>query len=429
MTALYPGTAEPFDNWEPQRLLAIGGALRPDTVAVESDPYRALHRLLADVRGELLAARGDVVAAHHGVAADGALAELSRLDQLADQEQEQTQQAGTALADHASQVATLRSELEYARSVAAWLIDSTGVAQPVTGPAIDGGTAWFMVDNVQRYQDTSNANYATTYPAHEPPSPSPVQPAGVAVAGSGGVGAGGPGALGAGIPTIGGVGAQGIPPAGTTGSGLPPALLPTGGLGMPGTGGPAPRIPGGAGPGPVGVPLPGGTVHGRPGAAVPGRPGTPPTGPGTAPTRPGGTPVRPGIHPTPGTNATSGTGWRPGTPWSRRGELLDGDAHRSGPGVAMGPGTSTPTSSAAGNGTRTPGGYGGMPLGAGAAGRGDETHQRAPWLIEDDPDSIWFAGIPAYCDPVIGAEPVTTDRGPGNTANVSGRRGATATPD
>ncbi|MGQ0576996.1 MAG: hypothetical protein ACT4RN_22760, partial [Pseudonocardia sp.] len=58
--------------------------------------------------------------------------------------------------------------------------------------------------------------------------------------------------------------------------------------------------------------------------------------------------------------------------------------------------------------SRGPGGHGGVPMlgGAGAGGQpGDGTHARPPWLLQDDAESIWFAGLPEYCEPVIGSDP------------------------
>ncbi|MGQ0576748.1 MAG: hypothetical protein ACT4RN_21490 [Pseudonocardia sp.] len=40
---------------------------------------------------------------------------------------------------------------------------------------------------------------------------------------------------------------------------------------------------------------------------------------------------------------------------------------------------------------------------AGAGGT-DETHQRPPYLLEDDPNSIWFAGLPHHVDGIIRAD-------------------------
>ncbi|MGQ0576305.1 MAG: hypothetical protein ACT4RN_19180 [Pseudonocardia sp.] len=45
-----------------------------------------------------------------------------------------------------------------------------------------------------------------------------------------------------------------------------------------------------------------------------------------------------------------------------------------------------------------------MPLaGAGLGGRDDQEHRRPPWLLQDDPNAIWFAGLPDHCEPVIGS--------------------------
>jgi hypothetical protein len=40
------------------------------------------------------------------------------------------------------------------------------------------------------------------------------------------------------------------------------------------------------------------------------------------------------------------------------------------------------------------------------AGRSDDsTHTRPSYLLEDDPDAIWFAGMPAYVEGVIYPNP------------------------
>ena len=40
----------------------------------------------------------------------------------------------------------------------------------------------------------------------------------------------------------------------------------------------------------------------------------------------------------------------------------------------------------------------------GGSGAQDREHRRPPWLVQDDPESFWFAGLPPHVDPVIRGE-------------------------
>jgi hypothetical protein len=46
--------------------------------------------------------------------------------------------------------------------------------------------------------------------------------------------------------------------------------------------------------------------------------------------------------------------------------------------------------------------YGHVPfLGAAAGAARDEEHRRPSWLVEDDPEALWFGDLPPHVEPVI----------------------------
>lgn len=433
----YHQTSVPFDTWDLPALLAIPDTLRPAHVELEVAEYGRFDNVVAAAREGLTGLRGKISAATEGAAAAAVLNELTRLDHLAEAGQQQSTQAGQALRDHAGQVASAGSDLGWVKSLAVPVKAALGAAAAPAGHLVDEGAHWFAADYANRYQATSNMNYTSTYPAHEPPGVSPTQAAAVAGGGGGGLGIT-PG--GAAIPEIGQAGA---PPRGVPG--------PDGGLGaVPGSGGggPGPGIgagvtPGGGpgpglGPGRGGAPGPGSGVPSPRPAPQPGRPLPGPAHPTPLPARslPGGGvgTGRPGgsaTGRTPGPSlpdsrpdAGTGRGGWGGGPGSGNGVGSGGNGAGSGGNGAGGgtvhglgggrppagaPAVAAPTNPGSGNGgaggSRS-GAIGGVPMGAGASGaRSDEVHQRPPWLLQDDPNSIWFAGLPEYCDPVIGGEP------------------------
>lgn len=437
----YPTTGERFEAWELSRLLEIPAGLRPEHVSSEAQRYRTFNEVVAAARQGFTAARGKVAAAMEGPAAAAVLAELTRLDALGDAGQARSAAATRALDDHAGQVASVGTELTWVERVAAGV---RGVVVPV-GPAagagvlasryvVDPAVQMYAASVATRYQDTSNTNYASAYPVHEPPGISPVQ-----VAGAGG-GSPAPGI--GGLPEIGPAGYPGITTTVPPGFGDPGAGGPGGAGGW--TGGPAgsgaaggvppgvavapptamPRPGAGGGVVPVPRPGPGGPVS--PGAGRPGPPWrapTPDTRPGTGSARPGlpGGPGRPGGGVGGGSGRgvggwsggpgreTGAGGWGAG---GRAGAAVVGDhgGASSGGGTGRSPVGPTAASGPAGPVAAAPGtargaGYGGVPVGAGMGAAHDETHERPPWLLQDDPESIWFAGLPEHCDPVIGGPP------------------------
>lgn len=421
----YQQTGVRFEEWDLPMLLAIPDALRPEHVSVEADRYRTFNDVVAAAQQGYIALRGKISTAVEGAAA-AVLSELTRLDGLADAGQQQSDQANRALLDHAGQVASAGSELGWVQTLAVPARVAAGVVIQPAGHVVDAGAHWFAADIANQYQDTSNMNYASTYPAPDPPGVSPVQAA-AAGGGIGGASGGvvGAAAVGSAIPEIGQAGAM-------PGAGVPGGVPGGAGPGGPVAGGGAPGLPGGgaggwAGPGfgPVGVP--GGGPGSRPSGSGRGVSGARPGVPGPRPTLPPGAGLgRPGMSsggragpPPPGARPGGGTEWGRGGSGGvggpgNRGAGGDRGGVGGGHGgagrlPASGPspgGPASPGAGGAGAGGGRGAGVGGVPLGAGAgAGRSDEVHQRPPWLLEDDADSIWFAGLPEYCDPVIGGEP------------------------
>lgn len=416
MTSPYPGTMEQFEAWPPERLLAIADGLRPEAVAAEADFYRSTHAVLVTVNDGLAAARGRLDG-EHGTAADAARAELTRLGGLAGQAREEMAQAVRALEDHAGTVAAARSEIGWVRFGQAVAYAGAGPLESAVAKPIDAAAKWFVIDNVHRYQADSNARYAE-YPVYDDPGPSTVSSG--ARPGS------------AGDPTPGGTAHAWTPPAAVPGSGGsgPYPGSPAG----PGTSSPGLGIPPTASAPPGGSALPGASaVPGAP-PAVPGGAAFPGSAPGAgfAPV----VPVPPALGPLPGAGAARARPSAPGatTPigrWSGGvpSGIPSGDARwrsqyaggplgrwsgggptalpREGPGATMSrsspPGavTAHPASPQAGR----PGamGFAGVPP-SGVASEG-ETRTRPSWLLQDDPESVWFAGLPEHCQPVVSAEP------------------------
>ena len=117
-----------------------------------------------------------------------------------------------------------------------------------------------------------------------------------------------------------------------------------------------------------------------------------------------------------GASGAASSGWVPGQPWSSRtpggagaGGTTGGvtgrgvDDPNAGQGTRAAPTTgsaaaATPTgrASAAGHGAPL------MPMAGAGRGQGGDEHSRPSWLLEDDPQAFWFAGIPEHGPAVIG---------------------------
>ncbi|MGE3257990.1 MAG: hypothetical protein AB7J25_30640, partial [Pseudonocardia sp.] len=389
----YPGTLEPFDQWPPDQLLAIADKLNAEAVSVEAREYGAAHGIFITASEDISTARG--MLADAGMSEGGAIDHLNWLVALADGARDEMAAANRTLTEHAGAVAAARSEIGWVRWGASMV--HTGVGGPwdgVVGGTIDDAAKWFVIDNVQRYQTVSNDHYLTSYPVYDPP----VQPVPAATGGAGSAapGSGAPGSAGPGWtpppwtpPAV-----ADAPALGGAGGGFPP-----GGAAVP---------PGGAIP-PGGSTPPGGTV--LPGAAVPpgvvappvGTPRTRYPGPPAAggavgvvpqtPRWPGGVPPR---------TAVPDARWRPpstGSGFGRSGGPGPGVPPRDGMGGAV------PRSGAPGPGTAGPGsgppagrpgttGFGGVPFAGAGVGRDGESHARPSWLLQDDPEAVWFAGLP-----------------------------------
>lgn len=409
MPAEYPETILLFhllDEAAPYKILDGPGH---DPVARHSDGYTELARSLTDAAADVRVALAHLHGAQRGVAADASHRHLERLALVgeAGAAQAEIAQAGVQLqADH---VAAARRAVE---------------ASPVPGEApfwegLDGspsGRALAASYHAQRaaaaadlYQTNANHTYTAGFSTFDTPAAG--APNTAAAAGIGGVGPAGIGAAGGGSPGLGGgIGAGG-------GSGGADGIGTAGGRGV--ADAPAAGQPGrGAGDGvtPGGVPgagVPGGSRGGtapshRPGtgpAPIPARP-TPP-GPWPSPRTPDPTHPRrdttgmlrrPWPNPDGGVREASPGGSRPGT-WTPGGPY--GHPH---PGPPSRPQPSSPPPAAPG--PRASAGHVLPPMVPGSSsGRdGDTEHRRPPWLLQDDPEAIWFAGLPAYTDPVIGGE-------------------------
>lgn len=424
----YPGTFEAFDGWDPARLLAIAADLRPEHVSMESERFGALIAAITEAKAALSVTRGSVERSMEGSAAEAARGEMTRLEALADAGLDRAVTARQVLADHSTAVAVARDELAWVRSLETGATVALGVAtrSDVASGAVDAAAHWFAVDHAQRYQVVSNDYYATRYPAHEPPGISP------AAVGDGGPGLGGGSGGGAGAggwgPPPGGREVVGTESAGGGGSGGGPGAGRGDDAGGRGSGGgtdgggrnsAAPVLPGpggrdgtGTGPGGRDGTGPGGRDTGVGRTTRDGTRGRDTSGGGRVgrDTSGGGrgSPVTPDPRrPGPAAGrvddrATVRPGPFPGSPERGTGGRGPGAAPRpesAAPGSPVRPGTTTPAA-----GTRGAG-FGGVPLAAGGAGtNGGEPHPRPSWLLQDDPEAIWFAGLPEYGPPVIGGQ-------------------------
>ncbi|MGQ0575319.1 MAG: hypothetical protein ACT4RN_14085 [Pseudonocardia sp.] len=409
----YPTTSTPFQTWPRTELAAMAQALTSGPVHDGAAHHRDVADAVDAARARLAVAARRLGEAQRGAAAGALAAHLDRLDANGMSGQSQAIEAMLALVDQGEAVSTARNTIAEAAEI-------PDPHDPRAVPGFNNRVAGVR-EAAQAYEIVTNTQYVAAFQPYEPP-PSLAVDAGLATP---------PAGAGVGTAPAGGVA---VAPGAT-----PSPVGPGGAAG-------APPI-GGAGGAPVGETGPGTAV--APGTAVPRRPGvvappagSVPGGPPPVPPRPsGGRPVPPAGPPAGRVDPQAPTtGWRPGQPWTSGGRPLPGGASGGatpgrGPGGGSlpdrggrvpgldggGPGggrtpavdgggpatrgvqppAGAPTATA---GARPAGGFGGFPMaGAGAGGQGDQEHQRPPWLLQDDPDAIWFAGLPEYCEPVIGA--------------------------
>lgn len=453
MATEYPGTAVPFPQMALPDLrdpVLSGPGHRALEDAVGS--YHQFARSLSDAGGAVGALLTASRVAHEGEAAEVSQQALRTLSEPGRTGAEQSQVAARALEDQGSYVARVRADMQ-AADPGPTLSGRDAVAAAAAIPTVAPGVAAVAVvgyverqaareqaaEAANRYQDNTNWNLGAGFQAF----PAPGGPNPDASPGAAGTPGGapafqiGPAALG----TAGGAGTG-------VGSGAAAGSLPGGGAGGPAAG-PVPTFPGMAGAGP-GADGPGSGAGGAGvgrgqagGAAIGGLPTSAGRGPGVATNGAGtggaagsgtGSPARtPGIPAGPGPVgsgvALSPQSYRPGTrggdpgsgilaglpPLPGNGVISPGDpatgdrrAPAWGSAVPDGPVDRAtldrqapqpggPAGRAAGTGQA------GMPFmgGVGAGQGSDREHPRPPWLVQDDPEAFWFAGLPAHSDPVI----------------------------
>lgn len=482
MAVYYPTTAVPFGSMQLPDLRdpVLAGMSTVEAAGSAADQYRTLADALEKASEDLRAVMNTSQGAHEGEAAAASRHYVMRLAAVGDLGAAQSRISMDALFDGLSYYTRARDDMQA-------LADTSHLVDPKTnGPVVTSAQQLeemrlLAVEAARRYE--SNANWALqrSFQSYEP---EPIAPPGAigggpgggaglgGVGGSGVTGPGGgasaagaetgvaasesvgPGAgagsvgIGAGAGATGGIGAQGIPPAGPAGGagagaagaagGGAPGLVGPGGVGSsaagPGRSGSGGTGRGGAGAGGIG------SGGGRGGAVG----GTGGSGPGPAALRPasedpdvgrhGGRAAGAGQGRYPGLDRAAGarpsSGWVPGTPWSSRPGADGSGAWGSGGGAGGGVGGGyagrpgeephggqghrggTPTAGPGATGGSPPGrgpagahGYGGTPMmGAGGAGQQGETHTRPSWLLEDDPEAFWFRGMPEYGPAVIGGD-------------------------
>ncbi|MGQ0574695.1 MAG: hypothetical protein ACT4RN_10905 [Pseudonocardia sp.] len=447
MTSPYQPTALPVDHMAlPEVRDPVLTDQKPAAFEGAESTYRDLALGLATARDDVHHVIAAAQAAHFGAAADAAAAHLRALAAPGDEAAVAASRAADALLDQSGYTARVHREMATADpgfTVPGWVAEAAHTVDPLLGkvvrPYTDADAQEYAAaeqkarDELRLYQDATNSNLGARFAPFAPP-PEPGAGGGGSAAAAGGVGGGSglggavdalggqggalapAGAGGAGVGPAGGSGGAGSSGAGSSGAGSGGAGSSGAGSSRPGAGGVGPvgAVPPAAGPGgrsgphPGSVPPPGGHLPGRhlpgghlPGGHLPGGTVPPRTrAPGPDHARPAPGPIRPPDARAGGANG----GIRSGT-----------STYGPGPGAAphhppsrpdqQAPAGRSPGADAARAGTQRP--AGGVPFlpGAGAAGGGDDTtHQRPPWLLEDNPDAIWFAGLPAYTDPVIRAE-------------------------
>ncbi len=417
----YPGTQLPFEHW-PLKQLRDPVLDGPGSGAVEfaagvyTDLAEGLAKAADGLRAVLLAAQG----AHEGAAAEASCQHIARLTRVGDDGAVQARLAAIALQDQAAFHTRVRTDMQALAKADDLSGRLPSVPTNVYERAEESARV-AAVDAAERYQSNTNHNFSATFQSFDPPpeakpdvsTASPVPDAGWPGAGGGSGGAA--------------IGAAGGPPGGAGGAATS-AVVPDVG---PGARTATPIEGGAAGPGTTvpATPGRGATSGAGPDRATSDRSGSR-KGAGRAVTASqaagaGGADVPSGLAAdrlrAPG--APGASGWVPGEPWSSRvpppgtgapvggglptrGGPPEADGARQGARSAVPPGQATTeagTTRSAGPPRTASSGYGGVPLMPGAAiGRGQDTdHPRPPWLVEDDPDALWFAGLPQHTPPVI----------------------------
>lgn len=447
MAEPYAQTAVPFDRFPLAALRdpvlagpGIGG------MGDAADRYRHLADTLQRATDDLRAAMRGAQGAHDGAAAEASRQYVERLAAVGELGAGQARIAVGALEDGASYYSRVADDMRALQTTD--LPTPRNVAHAEAQAQAVDELRVLAVEAAQRYESNANWSAGRTFqPFDTPVLAAPGEGGGAPVAGASAVGTGavgtgavGSGAVGsgAGSPLLSGVGAGPVAtPAGGTdvgaaglaggrtvaGSGVGAATGVGAGPGVPGAGSAA----GGPGVGRSGVsgsPGVGGPGAGRSGAGASGHGAARAGGVGAVPvdggargsgvsspaagaapySRPPAVPIgRSG----PGEPGTTGTGWVPGTPWSGRPQPDAGTAARAVPAeppASPRPGGGTaagPTAAAIGRTGAT-----GMPMMPMAGvGRGqDSGHTRPAWLVEDDPQTFWFSGIPEHTAGVIGGE-------------------------
>lgn len=392
MPGTYPPENNPFGAGTCNSAFLV---LRGPGEAALTGYFDLLNLVRDDLRFAADAVRGaanSLAAVHEGVAAEAAHRHLRTLEGALAQGTVEVERAVEAVHDQANFVRVVRSEVAAIPEPAlpATTKDAASMASFETALAESNRLA---DEAGERYRGNANLSFGARLPLFEVPA--------AAVPDTGPAGTGGEG-----VTAIGPAGGIGGAPGGT-GVAVPP---PTGGAGAPAgppaAGGPA-QLPGvvpGTIPG-------GGSAAPRSGQRPVARPPVPaPRGAVPGP----GSPARP----IPGVPATR---WQPGQPWTGRPSPATGTPLRDGVRDGRAPtlrspggvgGTSAPLGGGTAEAPRVAGqpaagargpGPGHVPLLPGtAAGGHDAEHTRPPWLLQDDADAIWFAGVPEHVDPVVG---------------------------
>lgn len=415
MPVEYPTESVPFSAATCMSAFQLLRGPGPNAVGAGIDVLVALDQDLRSALDGLRAARNQLAGTHRGIASEAAATALRSLEAAAQSGTAETARAFIALDHQIEYIRTARTKIE-------------AIPQPTlpppggTGPSPDVFEGQLTAANLaadevgEQFRGSANMNFGSMFASFEPPAADTGGERGGDATDSDGGGIGGSG-IGSGIG-----GGAALPPAG----GVPGG----GGAGSPVS--PGPVVPGPADPptsgtGPAYGPAPGTGTRG--GLGRPTGPGTPPA---TVPApRPAPTVPRTPLPSTPDPNRAtlpSDTGWQPGRPWTARTSAAPprtGSSFRTGPAPGTGGRPAAPTEPypgrpvgpsphggpAAYNGPPSAGpspraGGAGVPFLPATAGGGnrDTEHQRPPWLLQDDPESIWFAGLPSYVDPVIGLE-------------------------
>jgi hypothetical protein len=409
----------------------------PGSMRAAEQALAEVSRKLADVNAELEALEREYADAHEGEAAEVTRMYLRKLGEPGRVGTVMFRLAARALGDQAEYYTVAHREL--------------AALQPTDSHVGNTATSQLAQERQQsaahvatRYQENSNANLASAFQAFTPmtlPTPDtsavapsasqgwpegggaapPAAPVSIAsaVPGAGATPAAPPAASGA-VPRIPvDATAAGTAPAATlpgapasapapgtradaarvpaAPSALPPGVAPTpvAGFNRPSGSGPIPPLPAGDRPllRRAPVELPSGVLG----------PAVPRTSGGRAPDR--GGPAVPAARPEGARSAaprTAETLPRSGEPLPRPapGETLP----RSGPGERFRAAEPLTEAGRSGAGARTASSH--VPYVPGAAGgRGGEPHPRPDWLVEDDPEGVWLADVPAHGPGVLRGNP------------------------